>query len=157
MDSPRPSHVISESARIPASADHLYSIIADYRNGHPRILPKQFSGLIVDEGGVGAGTVIRFEMRSFGRMQKFHGVVSEPQPGRILAETYLDGTVTTFTLTPGASEVDTEVAIKTEMPARRGLAGALEGYFAARYLRPIFVEELKLLAAVALDHEKPGR
>ena len=149
-------HVISETARIPAPADRIYAIIADYRNGHPRILPKQFSGLTVEEGGIGAGTVIRFEMRAFGRIQKFEGVVSEPQPGRILAETYVDGTVTTFQLNPGAKENDTEVTISSELPARRGFAGRIEGYLAAKYLRPIFVEELKLLANVAANGEKPG-
>jgi hypothetical protein len=149
-------HVIAETARIPAPADRLYAIIVDYRDGHPRILPKQFSGLTVDEGGIGAGTVIRFEMRAFGRIQKFKGVVSEPQPGRILEETYVDGTVTTFRLNPGAIGDDTEVTISSELPKRRGLAGRIEGYLAAKYLRPIFVEELKLLANVAANGEKPG-
>ena len=157
MSDSKSTHVISETARIPAPADRIYAIIADYRNGHPRILPKQFSGLTVDQGGVGAGTVIRFEMRSFGRAQKFEGVVSEPQPGRVLAETYSDGTVTSFTLSPSASGSDTEVTIKTELPAHRGLAGAMERFLAARYLRPIFVEELKLLAVAAANGERPGR
>ena len=159
MSTSKNMNVISESARIAAPADRIYAIIADYHNGHPRILPKQFSGLTVDKGGVGEGTVIRFQMRSYGRMQKFRAVVTEPQPGRVLVEKYLDGssTVTTFIVNPGASGSDAEVTIKTEMPARGGPFGALERYLAARYLRPIFAEELKLLAAVAANGEKPGR
>jgi hypothetical protein len=64
----------------------VYSVIADYHHGHPRILPKQFTGLSVEKGGVGEGTVIRFSMRVFGRRFEFRGFVSEPEPGRVLVE-----------------------------------------------------------------------
>ncbi len=69
-----------------APADRVYAIIADYRNGHPHILPKQFRNLTVEQGGVGAGTIIRFEVRVFGQTQHFRAVVSEPEPGRVLVE-----------------------------------------------------------------------
>jgi hypothetical protein len=32
----------------------VYDTIADYHIGHPRILPRHFSGLTVEEGGIGA-------------------------------------------------------------------------------------------------------
>ena len=55
---------LSASAVIHAPAADLYAIIADYERGHPRILPKPpFVSLAVEEGGIGAGTVIRVHMR----------------------------------------------------------------------------------------------
>ena len=47
-------HTISASAIIPARRERLYSLIANYRHGHVRILPWQFSGLVVEQGGNGA-------------------------------------------------------------------------------------------------------
>jgi hypothetical protein len=46
------------SAHIAAAPAQVYAIIANYREGHPRILPKEFSGLTVEQGGIGAGTII---------------------------------------------------------------------------------------------------
>ena len=44
-----------------------------------------------------AGTEIRFGMRVFGSMRTARGIVSEPQPGRVLVESYPEtGDVTTF-------------------------------------------------------------
>ena len=142
-------HVISASAIIPARRDRVYSIIANYREGHPRILPKQFSNLIVDEGGVGAGTVIRFQMRFLGKKQNFRGVVTEPEPGRILVETYEDGSVTSFIVDPGTAPADSRVTIKTELPVRSGFLGRIAGMVAGLLLRPIYTAELQNLARVA--------
>src|SRR5512139_3896517 len=48
---------VSESALVPAPASLTYDIIADYRTGHPSILPTEYFGrLDVLEGGRGAGT-----------------------------------------------------------------------------------------------------
>ena len=48
---------IAVSSLIQAPAQQAYAIIADYRNGHPRILPRPyFVSLTVEQGGVGAGT-----------------------------------------------------------------------------------------------------
>src|SRR6476619_4413817 len=93
-------HVVTASARIASAPERVYAIIADYKNGHPRILPKQFLGLAVEQGGVGAGTVINFQMRAFGRIVTNRSAVTEPEPGRVLVETELGGKgiVTPFTV-----------------------------------------------------------
>src|SRR5579862_4806189 len=97
-------HIVSASAIIPARRERIYSLLANYHDGHPRLLPKQFSNLVVEQGGVGAGTVIRFEMSFLGKKQPFRAAVTEPEPGRVLVETYLDnGAVTTFTIDPGSA------------------------------------------------------
>ena len=47
-----PSLRVSASAEIGAAAVNVYRMIADYRNGHQRIVPPQyFRNLEVDAGG----------------------------------------------------------------------------------------------------------
>jgi hypothetical protein len=52
MNNKHQKHVISVSAVIPARRECVYALIANYQDGHPRILPKQFSNLVVEQGGV---------------------------------------------------------------------------------------------------------
>ncbi len=144
-------HIISASATIPARRERVYSLIANYRDGHQRILPRQFRDLVVEQGGVGAGTVIRFQMTFFGRTQNFRTSITEPEPGRMLVETYLEpaGTVTTFTVDPGTAPADSRVTISTEIPVRAGVLGFIEKTLATLLLRPIYQQELTNLARVA--------
>jgi hypothetical protein len=142
--------VVSKSAEIGAPADRLYGIIADYRNGHPRILPPAFTELTVEAGGVGAGTRIRVGMRMLGRVMTFPAEVSEPYPGRVLVERNLGArpSVTTFTV-DRLDATRSRVTISTELPGRGGIAGRLERFFTRRFLEPIYAAELVKLGAVA--------
>ena len=144
-------HRVSATAVVKAPAEQVYAIIADYRNGHPHILPKQdFFDLEVDEGGIGAGTRIRFKMRAFGQIRSLRAVVTEPEPGRILVETDPDtGSVSTFTLVPKSEGQQVQVTITTETKIHEGLAGLLEGFLTSQLLKRIYVRELALVAAVA--------
>ena len=143
--------IVSASARIDAPPDRVYGIIADYHNGHPRILPKQFGPLYVDAGGYGAGTVIRFSVVALGRKTDFRAVVSEPQPGRMLVERNdpPNSSVSTFTVDPGPTGRESDVTISTELPDRPGLLGALERFITRRVMSGMYRDELALLAAVA--------
>ena len=145
------AHLVTAKTYINAAPERVYAIIADYRNGHPHILPRHFSGLTVEQGGTGAGTIIRFQMRVFGRTQTFRAAVTEPEPGRVLVETDLDsnGAISTFTVNRGADRETSDVTITTELRVRTGLLGAIERFLTTRYLRPIYVRELELLAARA--------
>ena len=128
---------------VAAPADRVYAILADYREHHPRILPPAFSDLLVEQGGVGAGTVIRFRLTLGGRTQAFHQRVDEPAPGRILTETDLDtGAVTTFTVTPAGDS--SRVRIKTSYE-RGGLRGLVESLIAPTMLRRLYVDEIARL------------
>ena len=144
-------HVVSASAVIPARRERVYSLIANYVEGHPRILPRQFSGLVVEQGGVGAGTVIRFQMSVLGRKQTFRAAITEPEPGRVLVETDLDtnGAITTFTVNPGTAPADSHVTISTELPVRGGVMGLVERKVSTLLLRTIYSKELENLARVA--------
>jgi hypothetical protein len=141
------------TADIDASAAIAYDIIADYREGHPSILPpRYFTGLEVERGGRGAGTVIVFGMKAMGRVTMSRAEVSEPEPGRVLVETIaVRDLVTTFTVDPlGAQR--SRVTIVTEWPAR-GVAGLIERLLAPAMLRRIYAEELALLNSVASERQ----
>jgi hypothetical protein len=152
MNNNRPAkHFVTASAVIPARRERVYSLIADYRDGHPRIVPKQLSGMVVEQGGIGAGTVIHFQMSFFGRKQTFRAAVTEPEPGRVLVETDLDtnGAVTTFIVDPGAAPADCRVTISTELRVRSGFLGFIERTLSTWLLRPLYAQELANLARVA--------
>jgi len=142
----------ARSATIAAPADRVYDVIADYETGHPRILPGPwFSNLVVIEGGRGAGTRFRFDVRAFGKTQTSVGVVTEPRPGRELVETYPDsGVVTTFRVEPLADR-HTRVTFDTTMPRRPGLAGWIERLATPSFLRRVYDAELANLARVAAE------
>jgi hypothetical protein len=144
------AHHIDVSAEIKAPAGQIYGILADYRHGHPRILPKPpFLDLEVEAGGVGAGTAIRFSMRVMGRTRRYRATITEPEPGRVLRETDpASGVVTTFTVDSLAGGHRSRVTIATEINTRSGLLGILERAFITRYLRPIYRCELANLAAL---------
>lgn len=154
-----PQIEIRESADMLGSADHTYEILADYRQGHPSILPgRYFTHLTVLEGGRGAGTVIRFGLKIGGRVQEAVADVSEPIPGRTLVERVRDqrGTETTFTVEP-AGPGRTTVTLCTRW-TRRGPLGWLERWVAPRILRPIYREELANLGRVlGAGHQEPPR
>src|ERR1700736_626465 len=122
------AYVVSVSARLAAPPDRVYSIIADYLHGHPRILPKQFTGLTVEKGGISEGTVMRVSMHVFGRRFEFRGFVTEPEPGRVLVERNVgeNESVTSFTVDPGATAKQAVVTIATELRRKPGLLGSIE-------------------------------
>ncbi len=142
-----PTHRISASALLAAPAARVYAILADYTDGHPRILPRPpFVSLTVEQGGVGAGTVVNFQMKVAGQTRSFHSAITEPEPGRMLVETDAQaGTVTAFTVDPRDGGQAAFVTITTDTPVRAGLGGKIEGWLAERMLKPTYAKELKLL------------
>lgn len=140
----------AQTYRMDVAAAQVYSILADYRNHHPHILPrKYFSGLKVLEGGKGAGTYFRATMRVLGKEKHFRMRVTEPQPGRMLVETDLENElVTTFTVLP-KGESRTEVTIATRWTGKRGIKGRLERLFIPAFLERVYRQELHQLEAYA--------
>ena len=145
------TYTVTGSARIDAPPQRIFGIIRDYRVGHPGILPKQFSNMRVESGGIGAGTRIRFDVTVTGRTDHFLAVVSEPEPGRVLVEKNLEphDSVTTFVVAPEDGGRAATVTIETVMPMRPGLAGKIERFLATRVMRSMYADELRRLAARA--------
>ena len=129
---------------ITTPAEHVYRLIADYRVHHPAFLPPQFSDFTVEEGGVGAGTIMHFTMKAGGRTMSFRQRVSEPDPGRVLTETSI-GTPnsTTFTVTPQGDGC--RVHILTEYEGQSGIQGLIERYLGPWLLGRVFKDELRRL------------
>jgi len=146
-------HSLSASKLISSPAQRIYGLIADYRNGHPRILPKPyFVSLEVEQGGYGAGTIINFQMQLMGRIQTFHSTITEPKPGHILMEIDMNtGAVTTFTVDPRLDGQEAFVTITTTTNVPDGIVGKIQGWLTTRLLSPIYEKELDQLAAEAKE------
>ncbi len=136
--------------RMESPADAIYRIIADYTEHHPRILPPAFSDLTVEQGGVGQGTVISFNLKLGGRSKRYRARITEPEPGRVLQETDLDsGAVTTFEVLPEG--FGTRVRISTELPKSRGIRGFVERRVVPNMLGNLYAEELTNLDRYARE------
>ncbi len=135
---------VQARAWVQAPAENVYRILADYRRHHRRILPPGYSDVVVEEGGMGAGTVVSFDLTA-GRRTRAHRMrVAEPEPGRVLTESDENSDlVTTFTVTPeGASSV---VHIESRWPRSRGLRGLAEQVFTPPAIRRLHRDLLTLL------------
>ena len=137
--------LVPVSAVVPAPASRVYGIIADYRRGHPGILPPQyFDDLVVEEGGVGAGTRISFTMKAYGSRTRSQSRITEPEPGRVLVETVEgSGIVTRFIVDPLPRDT-CRITLETTYPLR-GLRGWFERLVVPGYLRKVYRAELELL------------
>jgi len=146
--------------KIDAPPSRVYSIVADYHQHHPRILPPEyFKAIRVDEGGIGAGTRLTVTMRVLGTTQTFQHNVSEPEPGRVLVESDAEGySVTTFVVDAADSRRASVPSITTEFTARKnGFPGRIERYLTRRILNRIYEKELALISAYAKEIGLEGR
>ena len=134
--------------RIAAPAEAVYRVFADYREAHPRILPPSFfAGLGVEQGGYGAGTVILVQGRFAGRTRTIRGIVTEPEPGRLLVESYpAERMETSFRVVPEHGGAVCRVTIASVFPRRWGPVGWLEERIVRRLLGRVYDEELELVA-----------
>src|SRR5947209_12306217 len=144
---------VKAAAVLDARPEEVYATIADYHHGHPNILPKEtLYDLRVEQGGYGAGTIIRFKMKALGVEQAFHQRISEPEAGRVLVEQDIDSVqnvMTTFMVTPVEQEEKSHVEISTTMNTSPGIKGLLERIIVPIFNAQVYRKELKLLEAVA--------
>jgi uncharacterized protein YndB with AHSA1/START domain len=137
--------------RIAAPADRVYRCLADYRQHHPQILPPNFTDYGVDEGGVGAGTLVHFRFRAGRREREYRMRVVEPEPGRTLVEQDQGSSLaTTFTVLPDGDGC--RVRIASEWEGAGGIGGFFERTFAPRVLRRVYADELERLERYAQAH-----
>lgn len=139
---------IQAAALIDAPAERVYDILADYNEGHPGILPKSFfESLAVEKGGYGAGTVFSVTSKFLGIRRTARMVVSEPQPGCLLAETdHENGLYTTFRVSPEHHGHRAHVTIQTDFRRSPGLRGVIEAWLYPKMFQNVYVAELKMLA-----------
>lgn len=141
---------IEAERTIAATPEVAWDILADYRDGHRRILPREFRDYAVERGGTGAGTIITFAVRTGGVTRRFRPEVTAPEPGRVLRETdTLTGDTTTFTVTPVDGGRRANVRFTTEMAVRDGPLGAVERAVSRMLILPMYRRELANLDALA--------
>jgi hypothetical protein len=140
------SHVVD------ARPEEVHAVIADFRIAHPAILPKQFTALIVEEGGFGAGTLLRGSVKMFGQEYPFRQRVSEPEPGRTMVEVDVDnGQLTKWTFEPLDGGARTRVTIASDFPPSKGIMSLLERLTRPPVTRALYNDELRILARYMLD------
>jgi hypothetical protein len=141
-------------AHLAAPADLVYHCLADYREHHrpEGFLPSAFTGFLLLEGGVGAGTRASWSTTVGGQTRSMTAVITEPEPGRVLLETGT-GVTTTFTVTPAGASCDVRIDSVFDEP---GLGGLLLRLFIGRTLGPIYADELARLDAYAREHGPLG-
>ncbi len=138
---------VEVSEVIEARPDKIYAILADYRVSHPAILPKSyFKDVVVEEGGRGAGTIVRVKMEVMGKAFGYRQTISEPEPGRVLKEVdEAAGVRTTFTIDPLDGGSRSRVTIATDAALSPGPTGWLERIFNPPVMRRIYRQELQNL------------
>ena len=120
----------------------------DFRTHHPKFLPPAFSDIQVEEGGVGAGTVLSFKLTAGRRTRTYRMQVDEPEPGHVLTESDTQSSlVTTFFVVPEGAGC--RVRIETRWEGAGGIGGFFERLFAPRFLRGLYADELERLEQYA--------
>ena len=143
-------HVTAERS-IEAPPQVVYGCLADM-NEHARFLPPAFSDFRIESGGVGAGTVTRFKVTAGRRTREYRMEVSEPEPGRVLAESDTNSSlVTRFIVSPDGG--GSRVRIETTWQGAGGIGGFFERTFAPRVMQSIYADELQRLNAYVRDRE----
>jgi uncharacterized protein YndB with AHSA1/START domain len=144
---------VTEEGRVGAPPDVVYRCIADHEQ-HRSFLPPAFSDFKIESGGVGAGTVTSFRVKTGGGSRAFRMRVEEPEPGRVMTESDVNSDlVTTWTVT--SEDGGSRVEIATTWEAA-GVMGILERLLAPRAMRSLYAEELDLLDTFARERAAGG-
>lgn len=145
--------LVNAERTVNAPADTVYEYVRNMREHHPHYLPPAFSDFQVESGGVGDGTVTRFKVTAGGRTRDYRMIVSEPEPGRVLAESDTGSSlVTKTTVTPKEGGVSL-VQISTTWQGAGGVGGFFERMFAPKAMRSIYEDELKRLDDYARERQ----
>ena len=131
----------------------VHRCLADYARHHrpEGFLPPAFTFLDVLEGGVGAGTRVRFGVRLGWMRSTTEATIAEPEPGRVLVEDGPDVT-TRFIVDPVPGGPGTPDAARVRIESvfhLRGVVGSLAARSMPAKLQPVYDDELTRLEAYA--------
>ena len=129
---------------IAAAPDRVYAVIADYRDGRPKLLPESFVDYRVEQGGHGAGTVVTYTLHAAKRQRPYRLAVTEPEPGRRLHEA---DTTSSFTQdwTVEPADGGSRVSIACAWEGAGGIGGFFERTFAPKGVKRIYAQLLDRL------------
>lgn len=139
-------YAVSERV-LDASPEQVFAALADYDKTRQGLLPSQYSGYEVREGGQGAGTVVHWRLQATEkRVRDCLFTVTEPTPGQLVETDANSSMVVTWTVTPaGAGRA--KVVQETTWTGAGGIGGFFERTFAPKGLTRINDQILEKLAA----------
>lgn len=136
------------SRSVAAPAQRVFDAVADYARVRPQVLPKQFSGFAVREGGVGAGTVASWTLAATQkRVRQVVATVSSPGGMTLVESDANSSMVSTWTVSGAADGASSTVSLETVWNGAGGVGGFFERTFAPKGLARIYDELLANLAA----------
>jgi carbon monoxide dehydrogenase subunit G len=128
---------------VAAPPAEVYAFLTDYRR-RPEILPANYQDYRVEEGGAGAGTVVRYRFKA-GPRERDYRVRAETPDASTLVERDLGSTlVTTWRVTPAGE--GSRVRVETEWQGASGVGGFFERTFAPKALSRVHTDTLSRLA-----------
>lgn len=133
----------ASSVLINATPEAVLAAVADYENVRGKILPSQYSGYQVLEGGQGAGTVVQWKLQATkSRVRDVRNAVDVA--GRTVIEKDQNSSmVTNWTVAPAGP--GSSVTVKTSWNGAGGIGGFFEKTFAPLGLKKIQAEVLENL------------
>jgi hypothetical protein len=132
---------------IAAPPAQVRDLLLDYREGRPRILTGNYQEYAVEEGGRGAGTLVRYRFKA-GPRERWYRMRVETAGDDSITERDLESSLTTvWTLRPAAGGGSTDVRIETSWQGAGGVGGFFERTFAPRALSGVYREMLDRLEA----------
>ena len=144
-------YAVSERV-LDASPEQVFAALADYDKTRQGLLPPQYSGYDVREGGRGAGTVVYWKLQATEkRVRECLFTVTEPSPGRLVETDANSSMVITWTVTP-AGEGKSKAVVETTWTGAGGIGGVFEKTFAPKGLGRINDQVLEKLAAHVAEH-----
>ena len=139
-------HVQAEQV-VNAQLVEVYAFLKDYTK-RPQILTENYLNYKVEEGGIGAGTVVTYRLHAARRERGYRIQVSDPGTGKTLQESDTSSSlVTIWTMTPEADGQKTRVQLTSDWEGGKGVGGFFEKTFAPLGLKRIYTEILGKLAA----------
>lgn len=150
------SHIFVHSERmIQAKPAKIFDALADYIHQHPRILPANFLGYRVEQGGHGQGTVIHYRLQAAGRERPYTMQVEETIKGQVLTERDKNSSfVTRWSVVPTGYDQQSKVRIESDWQGAKGIGGFFERTFAPLGLRKMYKEILNTLAQLVQTPEQ---
>lgn len=130
-----------------AAPDRVQAVLVDYSGRRKEILPEGFSEYAVEQGGQGAGTIMRYRFQRARRDRVYRMEVTQAAGGEIVERDLTSSLVTTWKVRPEAS--GSRVEIETHWNGAPGIGGFFERTFAPKVLSRMYDDMLARLQTVA--------
>lgn len=134
------------SRQIAASAQAVFEALADYAQVRPKILPAQYSGYAVREGGFGAGTVASWRLAATRRRSR-DVLARVSQPAALTLVEVDENSSLRVTWTVSGQGNVALVTAEALWSGARGIGGFFERRFAPKGMNQIHDQVLAGLAA----------